>query len=193
MRRLSVPALFLVLTRYASADQDPTTSPSAGLQPAAAATPEPAPAAHPPPAPVDTRAGFHIGGSIGGAYLPISEGLTALVLRGDLNWGRSNGELRVSPVVFGARQGDDPSYGLGGVVERRWYASPRMSVGIGAMTALVFDEGASFAIGPCATPFAVRFGARRNLEAAVEVFLLRNISTGSNLPGGYVSLTYLAL
>lgn len=143
--------------------------------------------------PVDDRAGFHVGGSVGGVYVPVSEGISAVVLRADFNWGKHNGEVRVSPIGFVARNGDDPSVGLGGVFERRWYASESVRVGVGAMAAMIFEDSRSFAAGPCATPVAYTFGERRNLELALEVFLLRNFENSSNLPGGYVSFTYLAL
>lgn len=143
--------------------------------------------------PVDERAGFHVGGSVGGVYLPVSEGISGLVLRADFNWGKHNGEVRVSPIGFVARTGDDPSVGLGGLFERRWFASERVRVGVGAMAAMIFEDNRSLAAGPCATPVAYTFGDRRNLEVALEVFLLRNFESSSNLPGGYVSFTYLAL
>lgn len=142
----------------------------------------------------DPRAGFHVGGSLGGVYLPTSEGISALVFRGDFNWGRSNGEVRLSPVAFVARDGDDPSFGVGGLVERRWYATTQLGVGVGAMLAMVFDDGnRSAAIGPCATPIAVRLGDSGRWEIALDVFLLHNVSSSSNLPGGYVTFTYLSI
>jgi hypothetical protein len=187
--RCLLVALLIVSARPAAADPDPSL-PSSAIQPQAT----PATPVVQPPAPVDARAGFHLGGSVGGVYVPVSEGISALIFRFDLHWGRPNGELRVSPLAFLARNGDDPSFGIGGLVERRWHATASLSVGAGVMTAGVIDDGdLSFAIGPCLTPVAYTFGARRNLEVGLEVFLLRNVGTSSNLPGGYVSLTYLAL
>jgi hypothetical protein len=149
--------------------------------------------AEPSPPQTNPRAGFHYGASVGGVYLPVGEGISALVLRADLNWARSTGEVRLSPIGFVARESGDNTYGFGAMVERRWYATTALSVGVGAMASTIVGDGSGIAAGATLTPLAYRFGARRHLEFAVNAFLLRNFSTKSNLPGGYLSLTYLAL
>lgn len=114
--------------------------------------------------------GFHTGVSGGFAVLPIG-GKTIPVVAAQVNLGYGFGryELRLSPTFFHADAGAG-GVATGGFVafEGRINLGSRFAMGSGPVLGYGAADGDSAVlVGLTATPFAVRFGARRQFEVGL--------------------------
>lgn len=145
------------------------------------------------------RQGRHLGVSVGGAYVPIEGGTSAIFARADINWGHGNRDFRVSPLFYAASSDFQDTIGVGVAIEERWNLGSTYTVSLGGMAAIENadrsdgDGGMTFAVGPIISPLTLRLGSKKNVELGVDVFLLRDFLFDTLNPGGFLQLTYLSL
>ena len=162
------------------------------------AEPAPPPTDMAAPAPVldagELRRGFHVGFSVGGAYLPTNGGISALVGRLDLNYGRGWIEHRLSPIAYRATNNDEQTLGLGAVYQEYFSVGSRFSFGGGVLLAFESKEdGSTTAYGFAASPATIRLGNRRNYELGLNAVWIVEPGINASNAGAYIAFSYLSL
>lgn len=148
--------------------------------------------------PVKLREGWHIGFGVGGAYVPGADA-SAGILRLDFNLGVNRQDFRFSPIAYYATQPDQTMTGIGLAFQHGFNLGSTYTVSIGSMIAAHHAElhdGRNYttlALGVTVSPMTLRLGANHNIELAVQLMVLREYAYDTLNPGGFVSLSYLAL
>jgi hypothetical protein len=153
----------------------------------------------PEPTPLELRRGLHVGGGIGGAYLPLDDGTRAIAARAFVNWGRGRHEDRFGVIAYHASSPNQSTTGAVLVLEDRLYIGEAYAFGAG----IAFgyhdadrdngDDGGTRVVGVTLAPIAIKLGPKRNVELAIEGLIFRQIDLETQTYGAFVSATYLKL